>query len=288
LPLGPFGAFDIREGEAGDDTIYGGNGDDTVYGNDGEDLIYGEDGEDVIYGEDSEDTIFGGDSDDELYGGDANDVMYGGEDKDWMEGGDQNDYMEGNADNDTMFGDEMDDTMLGGDGRDYLDGGDGVDILEGGAGDDVLVGGSNNTAGLFANSSEILTGGDGDDRFVFDVIIDGDTSHLDQVYDKAEDISEDIITDLQCTFKGDDFNDGLIFRVSGDMEVDTVAELDEYVTVQQEGADVIIFFDRDGLDNDPRNPPEDRIILENFDVASNINSLQALVEFNVYVDVDVV
>jgi hypothetical protein len=187
--------------------------------------------------------------------------------------------------------------MLGGDGRDYLFGEDGIDILEGGNGDDVLVGGANNHENPFGFAppvwgnlgAEILTGGDGNDAFVFDVIIEGETSHLDQVYDKAQDISTDIITDFQCTWKGDAYNDGLIFRVSGDDSVDTVAELDEYVIVQEEGDDVIIYFDRDGLDNDPRNPPEDKIILEDFATGTGeINSLLKLVQFNVYVDVDVV
>lgn len=72
--------------------------------------------------------------------------------------------------NDTVVGTGFDDTILGGNGNDTLSGGDGADELRGDAGDDTLIGGNGDDL-LYTgtgNSTELLTGGSGADRFLIE------------------------------------------------------------------------------------------------------------------------
>ena len=154
--------------------------------------------------------------------------------------------------------------MFGGDGNDQMDGEEGNDILAGEAG------------------SDVLTGGDGNDAFVFDVSVDtvSGASYLD---DDPGRVTVDVITDFEHGYILEE-NDALVFNTGG--ELSTASELDDYVTVQEQGTDIIIYFDRDGMDNDPRLPPEDAIVL--VDAGSGIgaiNSLEDMVFANMTIDV---
>ncbi len=95
----------------------------------------------------------------------------------WLYGGDglggRGAYADGSL---PQFGTEGADSLVGGAGADYLRGEGGNDTLRGGAGNDLLVGG-------FDGASNVLDGGDGDDRYFVttsDTLID--SSGNDWVY----------------------------------------------------------------------------------------------------------
>ena len=130
-------------GDAGGDIMWGFGGYDQLFGHGGTDVLYGGDGNDLVSGGDHQDYLFGGDGNDFLLGAHGNDFM-------WGEGGD--DRLYGGVDSDVLFG---------GDGEDVLNGSGGVDVIFGGANSDIIAGGDNIAAG------DTLSGGGGDDRFVF-------------------------------------------------------------------------------------------------------------------------
>lgn len=72
-------------GNAGDDTINGGDYDDYILGNRGIDLIDGGCGDDSLYGGEGDDTIYGGKGDDFISGDEGADLLYGGEGADTFE-----------------------------------------------------------------------------------------------------------------------------------------------------------------------------------------------------------
>lgn len=111
-------------GDTEDDHLWGGKGDDIVVGARGDDTMYGDEGADRIYGYLGHDTIYGGDGDDRLFSHNGNDFIDGGKGSDLIVGGDHND------------------TLFGGDDKDYLYGDDGIDSINGGKGDDILYGGA--------------------------------------------------------------------------------------------------------------------------------------------------
>jgi Ca2+-binding RTX toxin-like protein len=69
----------ILNGDAGNDTIYGGGGIDTVSGGADNDRIYGNAGNDVLNGDGGNDFIKGGSGNDAINGDAGNDVLYGGD-----------------------------------------------------------------------------------------------------------------------------------------------------------------------------------------------------------------
>jgi Ca2+-binding RTX toxin-like protein len=133
-------------GEAGDDSIFGGNNNDPLYGGGGYDSIEGFNGND---------NLNGGDEGDTLNGGNGADVAYGGAGDDVLNGGDGNDTLAGEGDNDSLDGGNNDDNMSGGAGNDVLTGGAGQDTLNGDGGDDLF----------HASDGELdyIDGGDGTD-----------------------------------------------------------------------------------------------------------------------------
>lgn len=163
-------------GDLNSDTIYGGEGDDVLYGGYGygsglsdnnDDHVYGDSGYDVMYGDEGKDTL-----DDEdstcygiFYGGDGGDTCTGGSQNDTMIGGAGADYLDGRGGNDSLLGQGDADSIYGGDGDDYIDGGDGDDaVLEGDAGHDTLNGGAGNDSFFNTDTvSDTLDGGSGDD-----------------------------------------------------------------------------------------------------------------------------
>jgi Ca2+-binding RTX toxin-like protein/pectate lyase len=125
-------------GDAGDDSIVGGNAAETLDGGSGND------------------TVSGNDGDDSLFGGDGIDLLNGGGDQDVLDGGAGDDRLLGGGSNDSLFGAAGNDELIGNSGNDFLDGSNGQDTLDAGDGNDLLLGGSD---------GDILVGGAGNDRF---------------------------------------------------------------------------------------------------------------------------
>jgi Ca2+-binding RTX toxin-like protein len=147
-------------GEAGDDTITGGNANDELFG-----------------GADN-DSIDGGGGANHIHGESGNDILTSGGGADTLEGGTGNDSLNSGAGNDMLYGDDGDDTLLGGGGLDNLSGGDGNDNLTGGANNDTLSGGNGNDIFRMAT-------GDGIDRitdFSRDVVGNTDQIGLANIF----------------------------------------------------------------------------------------------------------
>jgi len=193
---------DKAYGFSGNDVLRMGGGSDTAYGGAGQDDISGEAGHDFLFGGDGRDGIYGGDGDDSLFGGEGDDFLGGGDGADFINGGagiDTVNYNGGfyspygligvtvnlqtgtgsgaDAEGDTIVnvenvnGSYYADTITGNDQDNTLDGGAGDDVLFGGAGNDVLIGGWNWTEN--PTYGDIMTGGTGSDRFVFETDVGG-------------------------------------------------------------------------------------------------------------------
>jgi Ca2+-binding RTX toxin-like protein len=181
-------------GDAGNDTLDGGEGNDKLSGGDEEDVLIGGGGDDTMHGDAGKDILDGGEGDDELHGGSEQDVLLAG------------------AGDDQLFGDEGDDLLSDGAGADEVRGGDGddhivaaadgnADSFSGDAGEDTLdyssafldimvdvgagtaegtdigrdliegferiIGGDGDDRLTASNTSAIMTGGEGNDTFEF-------------------------------------------------------------------------------------------------------------------------
>src|SRR5215204_6201509 len=113
------------EGEAGGDTLIGGDQDDTLEGGNGNDHLDGKGGSDVIDG--------GGDFDSVDYRFRTEDLVItlnGAPDDGANGGGDGNDSLDGDGGNDWLIGELGDDRITGGPGQ---------DLMEGRGGDDTFV-----------------------------------------------------------------------------------------------------------------------------------------------------
>lgn len=120
---------DYLDGEAGEDTIFGGDDDDTLYGGSDDDYLDGGIDDDSIFGESGDDLLFGGDGDDTVQGGSDKDTIYGGAGDDSIQGDSGNDalfagtgenYLEGGADRDTLYAVDAGDFLDGSEsGSDY-------------------------------------------------------------------------------------------------------------------------------------------------------------------------
>jgi Ca2+-binding RTX toxin-like protein len=131
---------------------FGQAGNDTLAGGEINDLLDGGDGSDVLVGIDGGDTLQGGAGDDRATGGDGADTLRGGG------GGDR---LDGGRGADAMLGEDDADTLVGGGDADLLDGGAGADDLDGGSGDDTLRGGGGNDDLVGGLGSDSVDGGDG-------------------------------------------------------------------------------------------------------------------------------
>ena len=146
-------------GEAGNDTIDGGEGIDlvsyaraigpvvanlttgTATGEGTDTLIniediFGSSGNDSLTGNASANYLDGLAGDDFLSGLDGNDFLFGDDGKDILNGGAGNDFLGGEAGDDSLNGGLGNDFLFGGDGNNTLVGGGGADFLVGGAGND--------------------------------------------------------------------------------------------------------------------------------------------------------
>jgi Ca2+-binding RTX toxin-like protein len=141
-------------GDAGNDTITGGNANDELFGGADNDLIDGAGGANHLHGDSGNDTLTAGGGADTLEGGTGNDSLNSG------------------SGNDMLYGEDGDDTLLGGAGLDNLSGGDGNDNLTGGTSNDTLTGGNGNDIFRMAT-------GDGIDRITdFSRNVAGNTDQI--------------------------------------------------------------------------------------------------------------
>ncbi|MFN5745750.1 MAG: calcium-binding protein [Methylococcaceae bacterium] len=93
------------KGDAGNDTMIGGEGSEWFEGGTGKDLLIGGGGNDVLYGNQAADDINGGSGQDNLYGGQGNDALRGGTGNDILTGGSGKDifiFEVGNTGNDNI------------------------------------------------------------------------------------------------------------------------------------------------------------------------------------------
>ena len=112
-------AFNLFEGEDGDDRASGGKARDQLSGGDGDDRLSGGGGRDSLLGNAGADKLVGGDGADVLSGNAGPDLLIGGAGPDLLGGGSGNDRLRGGPGRDRLFG---------GLGRDRLNGGRGKDI----------------------------------------------------------------------------------------------------------------------------------------------------------------
>jgi len=133
-------------------TIVGNAGANLLAGEDGHDWLQGGGGNDVLAGGEGHDSLWGGDGDDQLRGGDGDDTLFGGA------GIDTASYADAGAaiEIDLSF---LEEQLTRGAGTDTLVS---IENVIGSGLDDVLAGGA---------GANVLTGGAGNDRFVF-----GDTA----------------------------------------------------------------------------------------------------------------
>ena len=226
-PIGDFDIIDQVEGLIGSafaDQLSGDAGRNTLLGGDGDDLIAGLGDVDVLDGAAGDDTVGGGAGDDIISGADGADILTGGEDDDTLIGGagrDTADYRSaaagvtvslsapfggqdtggagvddllwiesllGSAFRDVLTGDAEDNRLDGRGGRDALFGGFGVDTLTGAAGKDVLTGGL---------SGDVMTGGVGKDRYVYASLAESQKVEVDLITD-LEDEDRILLTEIDA------------------------------------------------------------------------------------------
>jgi Ca2+-binding RTX toxin-like protein len=144
-------------GEAGDDTITGGDAAETLDGGSGNDSVSGNGGDD---------SLFGGEGIDLLNGNSGQDVLDGGAGDDRLLGGGSNDSLFGAAGHDELVGNSGNDFLDGSDGRDTLDAGDGNDLLLGGSDSDVLIGGAGNDRFDGGDGPDLIATGGGNSSFI--------------------------------------------------------------------------------------------------------------------------
>lgn len=169
---------DVVKAGDGDNTVLAGKGDDRVALGAGNDVVKAGAGHDHVKAGAGADRVFGDAGCDELYGEAGNDVLDGGADSDRVFGGEGNDWI-------VATSDAAADCYDGGEGQDTLDlsateKGLTVDLTHGKAigieiGRDTVIdfeailGGSGDDCLIVGEKATTLTGGDGDDRFVFAV-----------------------------------------------------------------------------------------------------------------------
>ncbi len=126
---------DTLIGDLGADQLYGGDGNDLL---DNRNDIGTGASVNLAYGEAGNDTLLGGDGGETFTGGDGNDSLEGNAGNDWLEGNAGNDRLDGGASNDSLQGGDGDDTLLGGDGANTILTGLGNDTIRHGGGRDVI------------------------------------------------------------------------------------------------------------------------------------------------------
>lgn len=143
----------------------------------------------------------------------------------------------------------------GGAGNDHIDGGLGNDILIGGVNGQLHGGGAGEADGR--HYGDVLNGGAGQDIFRW---LSGDDVELNHILDSENDgIAVDIIEDF--TLGNTSTNDQAdILDLSDLLQGETADTLDQYLSVTQEGDNIIIHVDTDG---DGAKGVTQQIVMEN-------------------------
>ena len=126
---------DTLIGGLGADQYYAGAGNDRI---DNSDDVGTGASVNVAYGEAGDDTIIGGDGGETFGGGDGDDSLLGNAGNDWLEGNAGNDWIEGGAGNDSLQGGDGTDTLLGGSGTNTILTGLGDDLIRHSGGRDII------------------------------------------------------------------------------------------------------------------------------------------------------
>jgi beta-lactam-binding protein with PASTA domain len=117
----------------GDDVLKGGPGNDAISGGSGAfDLLQGNEGDDYVFAGNDFSETFGGPGDDVIFTGEAGTEAFGGAGDDWIEGGPQLDLLVGDENN------QFQDDSNG--GHDVISGGKGDDDYDSEGGDDIMIG----------------------------------------------------------------------------------------------------------------------------------------------------
>lgn len=149
---------------------YGGAGDDFLRTGSGNWLIQGNQGADTITTAGGSNTIYGGQDNDSisLNGSAGSGLSSSGH------------FAQGNKGDDTVVGAGKADTLLGGQGNDAIDGQGGQDFLNGNLGNDSITGnglllgeGGNDTLAAGTESTNTVSGGDGDDQISAGFVVVG-------------------------------------------------------------------------------------------------------------------
>jgi Ca2+-binding RTX toxin-like protein len=278
---------DTLEGDDGDDDIFGGQGNDRIFGGSDDDNLSGGEGNDFISGDDGDDDISAGDGDDVITAGNGNDKSNGDKGDDTFiafeqdgddeykggEGADTVDYSSvrqnketepnTNASGETNTAPQMESTYSGktfegvkidlinqetyshSTGLDKLDS---IENVKGSQLDDVIIA---------DEAVNILTGNDGDDRFVFKTDNSGDRNTEDQSYKR------DVIIDFEVGDKidiseldGSHVEDGLqklIFKYD-QAEFDGSGQFIYGYEDKESGTSTILKFKFDREDDDDDDP----------------------------------
>ncbi|MGI3185608.1 Ig-like domain-containing protein [Nioella aestuarii] len=150
------------------------------------------------------DTINAGDANDTVSTNGGNDVIDGGNGNDVADAGAGNDSVDGGNGADDLFGGIGNDVVNGGTQNDTVDGGAGIDTLDGGDGNDLIIGGSNEEVpNLAVNQGDRLTGGNGDDTFRFNEVMD------------SAGLDHDVITDWGNGNNTIEIDENVLFQAGG-------------------------------------------------------------------------
>ena len=207
----------------GSGNIKGTKNSDFIQGSDDADNVKGRKGDDYLKLGDGDDQGRGGQGDDWIQGEDGNDRLHGGKGDDLLEGGDGNDRLNGGRGDDGLVGGDGDDKLRDRWGNDEMDGGDGNDVLvsRSDAGEPEIAQETDVEKVYddqpYEDADDILTGGDGADKFKFrldinakyeiaEIHADEETGEIDwgavagendEVHDHwVDSIGFDIITDF--------------------------------------------------------------------------------------------
>ncbi|MGQ3047657.1 MAG: hypothetical protein ACT6Q8_19450 [Niveispirillum sp.] len=191
-------------------------------GTSGNDSLTGGTGNDTLSGGDGADTLFGQGGDDSLVGGNGPDFMIEEFGNDTLDGGEGNDYLEVRRGNGLILGGAGNDSL-----RDITASDDTGNVtIQGGAGDDLIDSDGNST----------VTGGDGIDTFKPFADFDISQSGI-----PANPIT---VTDFVGGAGGDRLDlSNLPVYIAGYSGQNLFTT---YVRLQQDGADTLVQFDRDG------------------------------------------
>ena len=209
----------------GDDCVTAGDGDNTVVAGNGNDRVRLGAGDDVVRAGAGDDHVEAGAGDDRVFGDTGADILLGGAGDDVLDGGEGADRVEGGPGNDVIVAtsDAAADCYAGGEGRDTLDlsateQGVTVDLKRGKAvgveiGEDTVIdfeailGGSGDDCLIVGERAATLSGGKGDDRFVFS--LDDDAEQTGDLVHQILDLEAgDRIVIKQYQIRSRDDDDG--------------------------------------------------------------------------------